>query len=152
MGLLHRAAFDRATGGFRAAAIDLNETNEVATPGGMRLHLTDYRLESARLLLAQLAPAVAQQPAPRGMWQRIFGAAPAEAASAPCAGIPPAEVPAMRARAEEHYEAARQLIAATGYKRRLPELDAIRACLDGEIAAGQLGPDRDRHGRPAAAD
>ena len=57
----------------------------------------------------------------------------------------------MRARAEEHYEAARQLIAATGYKRRLPELEAIRVCLDGEIAAGILDPDRDRNGRPAAA-
>ena len=65
--------------------------------------------------------------------------------------LPPAEAHAMRARAEEHYEAARQLIAATGYKRRLPELEAIRACLDGEIAAGVLGPDRGRNGRPAAA-
>ncbi|MGO8955341.1 MAG: hypothetical protein ACLQF2_18730, partial [Rhodomicrobium sp.] len=87
----------------------------------------------------------------RGMWQRIFGAAPVEAAPAPAAAIPPAEAQAMRARAEEHYEAARQLIAATEYKRRLPELEALRACLDGEIAAGILDPDRDRHGRPAAA-
>ncbi len=150
LGLLARAAFRRAIGEFHAAATDLGEANEIAARGGMRLYLTDYRLESARLLLAQLAPAAAHQPAPRGMWQRIFGAAPVEAAPAPAAAIPPTEVPAMRARAEEHYEAARQLIAATGYKRRLPELDAIRACLDGEIAAGVLGPDRDRNGRPAA--
>ncbi len=150
-GLLARAAFHRAIGEFHAAATDLGEANEIAARGEMRLHLTDTRLESARLLLAQLAPAAVPQPAPRGMWQRIFGAAPAQAAPAPAAAIPPAEVPAMRARAEEHYEAARQLIAATGYKRRLPELDAIRACLDGETLAGMLGPDRDRNGRPAAA-
>ena len=88
----------------------------------MRLHLTDYHLESARLLLAQIA------------------AAP-EAA----------EAQAMRAKAEEHYAAAKKLIEDTGYKRRLPELDAIRACLDGEIPASILDPDRDRNGRPAAA-
>jgi hypothetical protein len=39
----------------------------------------------------------------------------------------------MRAKTEERYAAAKKLIEDTGYKRRVPELDAIRACLDGEI-------------------
>jgi hypothetical protein len=47
--------------------------------------------------------------------------------------------------------AAKKLIEETGYKRRLPRLEAIRACLDGEIPASILDPDRDRDGRPAAA-
>ena len=148
--LIARATFDRALGKLQGA-IDLAEAYEIAARGQMRLHLTDYHLESARLQLTQLAPAEALQPVPRGMWQRIFGAAPVEAGTAPQAVLPLAEAQGARARAEEHYEAACQLIGATGYKRRLPELEAIRACLDGEIMASVLAPDRDRNDRPAAA-
>ena len=153
-GLLARAAFRRATGEYRAAATDLAEAEEIAARGGMRLHLTDYHLESARLLLAQLPLAAAPEPAPRRRsWRErlLYGPARVEAAAAPEAAILPAEAEAMRAKAEQHAEAARQLIEATGYKRRLPELAAIRACLDGEIPAAMLDPDRDRSGRPAAA-
>ncbi len=121
-GLLARAGFRRAVGEHQAAETDLNEAHELAVYGEMRLHLTDYHLESARLTLAQIA------------------AAP-EAA----------ETQSMRAKAEEHYTAAKKLIDDTGYKRRLPELEAIRACLDGEIPASILDPDRDKNGRPAAA-
>ena len=88
----------------------------------MRLHLTDYHLESARLMIAQIA------------------AAPEAVEAQP-----------MRAKAEEHYTAAKKLIEDTGYKRRLPELGAIHACLDGEIPTSILDPDRDKNGRPAAA-
>jgi hypothetical protein len=55
----------------------------------------------------------------------------------------------MRA-AGEHYAAAAKLVADTGYNRRLPELSALRACLDGAIPAHMLAPDRDDQGRPAA--
>jgi tetratricopeptide (TPR) repeat protein len=138
-GLLARAAFHRAMGAFEAAKTDLDEAQDIAARGEMRLHRTDTHLESARLSLARLP-----SPPRRGFIQRIFGAAPAEAA-------PSAETQALRAEAEEHYAAAKKLIDDTGYKRRLPELDAIRACLDGAIPASILDPDRDRNGRPAAA-
>ena len=120
LGLLARGAFHRNLGEFQAAAADLDEVNEIADRGEMRLYLTDYRLETARLLLAQIEAA-------------------REAV----------EAQEIRARAEEHYAGAKELIEDTGYKRRLPELEAIRACLDGEVPASILDPDR--NGRPAAA-
>jgi tetratricopeptide (TPR) repeat protein len=120
-GLLARAAFRRAIGAFKDAAVDLDEAYDIAVRGEMRLYLTDYHLESARLRLAQLS---------------------AESKAEEAQDLP--------ARAKEHYTEAKKLIEETGYKRRLPELEAIRACLDGEIPASILDPDRDRHGRPAA--
>ena len=122
LGLLARGSFRRARGEFDHAAADLYETHEIAERGEMRLYLTDYHLESARLLLARTA-----------------------------AGAEAAGSQAMCAQAGEHYAAAKKLIEDTGYKRRLPELEAIRACLDGEIPASILDPDCDRNGRPAAA-
>jgi hypothetical protein len=112
----------------------------------MRLYLTDCHLEAARLALAQLA-AAPPQPAPRaGFLGRLFHHAPAPAAPAP--SHPPAEAAALRAAAEAHTGAAAALIEATGYKRRLGELAALRACLKGEIPARTLAPDRDAQGRP----
>ncbi len=72
--------------------------------------------------------------------QRLFGAAPAAAAPAQEPVLPPADAQALRARAGEHYAAAKKLIDDTGYKRRLSELDAIRACLDGAIPAAYARP------------
>jgi hypothetical protein len=120
-GLLARAAFRRIMGEFRDAAVDLDETFEIAQSGEMCLHLTDYNLESSRLLLTQIA-----------------------------AELEAAEAGVIRAMAEEYYAAAKKLIEDTGYKRRMPELDAIRACLDDEIPPSILDPDRDRNGRPSA--
>jgi hypothetical protein len=51
-GLLARAAFLRAVGDFPAAARDLDEVEEIAEPGPMRLFLCDLALERARLALA----------------------------------------------------------------------------------------------------
>jgi hypothetical protein len=145
-GLLDRAAFRRSIGDFTGAAADLGEAYQIAYYGGMRLHLTDCHLETARLLLAQLA-AAAPQPASRaGFWGRLFGRAPAHAAAVP--RIEPAESEAMRAAAEAHAQAAAVLIEATGYKRRLGELAALRACLQGGLPAHMLAPNRDEQGRP----
>lgn len=110
-GLLARAAFRRQTGESGAAATDLDEALDIARRGEMSLHLTDWRLESARL-----------------------------AAGGPAA---------LRAEAETHRAEAQKLIDATGYERRLPELAAIRACLDGKLPAARLGPDLDDKGRPS---
>lgn len=52
-GLLARAVLYRITGDYEEAARDLAEVLRIATRSGMRLHLADYHLESARLRLAQ---------------------------------------------------------------------------------------------------
>lgn len=52
-GLLARAALHRHTHEFAHAHADLQEVFDIAEPSGMRLHLTDYHLEMARLLLAE---------------------------------------------------------------------------------------------------
>ncbi|MDX2481362.1 MAG: toll/interleukin-1 receptor domain-containing protein [Desulfuromusa sp.] len=53
-GLLARAALYRHTQQFADAWIDLDEAREIAEYGKMRLHLTDYYLEAARNIKAQL--------------------------------------------------------------------------------------------------
>ncbi|QTR49941.1 hypothetical protein [Candidatus Thiothrix anitrata] len=57
LGLLARAALHRHTRDFARARQDLQEVFDIADGSGMRLHLTDYHLEMARLLVAEsLAP------------------------------------------------------------------------------------------------
>lgn len=85
-----RASLCRQIGDYTRAHQDLQEVYDLAEPSGMRLHLTDYHLEMARLALAEGQPDVAR----------------------------------------EHTEHAAQLIEATGYERRLPELEALRAALE----------------------
>ena len=53
LGLLARATLHRHTRDFVRARQDLQEVFEIAKSSGMRLHLTDYHLEMARLLLAE---------------------------------------------------------------------------------------------------
>ena len=53
LGFLARAAYHRTTQNYPAALEDLEEVLDIADePSGMRLHLTDYHLEMARLCLA----------------------------------------------------------------------------------------------------
>lgn len=52
-GLLNRASAFRELGEFKKAHQDLQEVYDIAAPSGMRLYLTDYHLEMARLLLRQ---------------------------------------------------------------------------------------------------
>src|SRR5258708_18024593 len=54
-GHLARAAFRRSVGDRDAAARDLDEVEEIAEPGPMRLHLCDMALERARLAFARSA-------------------------------------------------------------------------------------------------
>lgn len=58
--LLARAAFYRHTAAYPKAHEDLGEVLEIAETSGMRLHLTDYHLESARLALAERERVAAQ--------------------------------------------------------------------------------------------
>ena len=71
---------------------DLQEAYDIAQRGGMRLHLSDYHLESARLTLT-------------------------------------INQPLFELTAAEHIAKAKKLIEDTGYKRRLPEVEYLEACL-----------------------
>ena len=50
-GLLARAAYERIHGERRRAEADLNEAEEIAERGGMRLHLADVHLQRTALHL-----------------------------------------------------------------------------------------------------
>ncbi len=60
-GLLTRAELHRRQDHFDRARRDLHEVEKIARRGGMRLHLTDFHLESARLALAESDPAAARE-------------------------------------------------------------------------------------------
>jgi hypothetical protein len=64
LGLLARAANFRQLDDFTHAQQNLDEVRTIAARSGMRLHLTDYRLEQARLYLAA-PPTGAETPAAR---------------------------------------------------------------------------------------
>ena len=85
--LLSRTTLHRHNQNFTLAHKDLQEVHDIAEPSGMRLYLTDYHLEMARLLLAEQA---------------------------------------SDDEIQRHIQSATQLIEATGYNRRLPELQALR--------------------------
>lgn len=101
LGLLARAALYRdardPNHDFTRARQDLQEVYDIVEPSGMRLHLTDYHLEMARLLLAER-----ENPAGTS-----YGSG---------------DVLAV----QEHVDKAAKLIEETGYKRRLPELQELQ--------------------------
>lgn len=103
LGLLARAALYRDTRNpnhdFTRARQDLQEVYDIAEPSGMRLHLTDYHLEMARLLIAE------RESPPRFSLEKIEPE-----------GIS----------LHEHVAKAAKLIEETGYKRRLPELQELQ--------------------------
>ncbi|MCB1935402.1 MAG: hypothetical protein KDF59_05625 [Nitrosomonas sp.] len=106
-GLLARAALNCDTHNpnhdFTHARQDLQEVYDIAEPSSMRLHLTDYHLEMARLLLAEREGGVKS----------------------------PEEVDGRKALTlDEHVAEAARLIDATGYNRRLPELQELQRQLD----------------------
>jgi len=99
LGLLARAALHRDTRNpnhdFTRARQDLQEVYDISEPSGMRLHLTDYHLEMARLLIV-------------------------EQKNLPQPYVEQGESSALSL--QEHVAQAAKLIEETGYKRRLPEL------------------------------
>jgi tetratricopeptide (TPR) repeat protein len=120
-GLFARAAFRRCVGDFGGAKRDLDEVEEIAEPGLMRLFLCDLALERARLAFAQI-----ESFAPlNGMIDN----------SPPKPGVPGAEI-----RKELHEEAGKQitiaakLIADCGYHRRDTELAELQSVPNGELA------------------
>ncbi len=104
-GLLARAAFRRSVGDWDGAARDLDEVEEIAEPGPMRLYLCDMALERARLAFAHL-----EDFAPlRGLVDKN----PAKPAHPD-----PADPALLREQATENLATARKLIADCGYHRR----------------------------------
>ncbi|MDV6345998.1 hypothetical protein R2083_00510 [Nitrosomonas sp. Is35] len=72
---------------------------DIAEPSGMRLHLTDYHLEMARLLIAE-RESPPRVPLEKGEPEGIS--------------------------LQQHVAEAARLIEETGYKRRLPELQELQ--------------------------
>ncbi len=125
--LLARAAFRRSVGDWTRTARDLDEVEEIAEPGPMKLFLCDMALERARLAFAK------------------------NEAFAPLNGLmndgPPEPVEADAAEAKSlKWEAAKQLAIAAdyiktcGYHRRDEELAELEAVLRGERKFADLPP------------
>ncbi len=105
LALLARAALFRHTHDFDKARQDLQEVFEIADYSGMRLHLTDYHLEMARLILAEEEEGVCNTP----LQETDVGAY--------C--IRPLSL-------QSHIAAAARLITETGYHRRDAELAKLQ--------------------------
>jgi hypothetical protein len=126
-GLLARAAFRRSVGDWDGAGRDLDEVEEIAEPGPMRLFLCDRALERARLAFARIeafAPL-------NGM---IDGGPPKPT-------VPQAEEAArLREEARANLAEAKRLITECGYHRRDEELAELEAVLAGERRFADLPP------------
>ena len=126
--LLARVVFRRSLADWEGATRDLDEVEEIAEPGPMKLFLCDMALERARLALAR-----AEAFAPlNGMLETNNPTKP--------------QVPSAERIAELKTEAAAQLkiaadyIASCGYHRRDAERDELRAVLDGKKNFADLPP------------
>ena len=117
-GLLARAALFRVQHEFDKAWADLHEAHEIAERGEMRLWLTDYHLETARLIREQLS-VNSKQLSVGGEQLSVSG----EQLS-----VSGEEVSWEKAR--EHLEKAAQLVEKTGYHRRDREVEELRLMLD----------------------
>ena len=90
---------------------------DIAEPSGMRLHLTDYHLEMARLLIAEKGNPP-RSPFSKGGDQGGDGDAVSD--------VPPLEKGGRGISLQEHIAQAAKLIEETGYKRRLPVLQELQ--------------------------
>jgi tetratricopeptide (TPR) repeat protein len=127
-GLLARAAFRRSGGDWDGAARDLDEIEEIAEPGPMRLFLCDMALERARLAFARVkafAPL-------NGMLERD---------NAPKPSAPNAEqIMELKGEAEKQLKIAADYIEKCGYRRRDVELGELEAVLRREKKFADLPP------------
>jgi hypothetical protein len=117
-GLLTRAAFRRNIGDWEGALRDLEEVEEIAGLGPMRLYLCDLALERARLALA-----------------RTEGFAPLSRTILVSQSKPPAlrenETARLKEEASANVARAHQLIARCRYHRRDEEVRELEAVLSG---------------------
>ena len=125
--LLARAAFRRSIGDWDGAKKDLDDTQEIAEPGPMRLFLCDTALERARLCFA-----IIEAFAPlNGMLE-----------DSPPKPVAPdaAESARLRAEATASLDEARKLVMDCGYHRRDDELAELEAALTGSRRFAELPP------------
>jgi hypothetical protein len=126
-GLLTRAAFRRSVGDWDGVGRDLDEVEEIAEPGPMRLFLCDCGLERARIALARreaFAPL-------NGLVEK----------SPPKPSLPnEAEAAALTTDARRNLASARKLVEECGYHKRDEELAELEAVLDGERRFADLPP------------
>jgi hypothetical protein len=127
-GLLARAAFHRRIADWGGCARDLDEVEEIAEPGPMRIYLCDMALERTRLAFA-----------------RIEAFAPLngtlEKDNPPKPLVPSAdEIAELKNEAEKQLKIAADYIETCGYHRRDEELAELQAVLRGERKFADLPP------------
>jgi tetratricopeptide (TPR) repeat protein len=126
-GLLARAAFRRSIGDWGGTARDLDEVEEIAEPGPMKLFLCDMALERARLAFA-----------------RIEAFAPLNGLideSSPKPRAPDAaETTRLEQDATKQLSIAADYIKSCGYHRRDEELAELQAVMRGERQFAELPP------------
>jgi tetratricopeptide (TPR) repeat protein len=127
-GLLARASFRKAIAAWDGATRDLDEVEEIAEPGPMRLYLCDMALQRARLAFA-----------------RIEAFAPLngllEKDNAPKPVVPSAErIADLKSETEKQLKIAADYIETCSYHRRDEELAELQAVLRGERKFADLPP------------
>ena len=127
-GLLARAVFYRSISDWERAARDLEEVEEIAEPGPMRLYLCDMAIERARLAFARIeafAPL-------NGMLEKD---------NPPKPTVPSTEeIAELKSEAEKQLKIAADYVEKCGYHRRDEELAELQAVLRGEKRFADLPP------------
>jgi hypothetical protein len=127
-GLLTRAAFRCSVGDWQGAARDLDEVEEIAEPGPMKLHLCDMAIERSRLAFAMIEA-----------FAPLNGLLESDNPPKP---VPPSaeEVARLKSEAAEQLRIAADYISSCGYHRRDEELAELQAVLRGEHSFASLPP------------
>jgi hypothetical protein len=127
-GLLARAAFRRSVGDWDGAARDLDEIEEIAEPGPMKLFLCDMAIERARLAFAQIeafAPL-------NGLLETDNPPKPIQPSAE--------EIARLKEEAAAQLKIAADYISSCGYHKRDEELAELQAVLRGERKFADLPP------------
>jgi tetratricopeptide (TPR) repeat protein len=126
-GLLARAAFRRSIGDWDGASRDLDEVEEIAEPGPMKLFLCDMALERARLTFAEI---------------EAFAPLNGLIDNGPPEPIAPdtADTRRLKEEATKQLAIAADYIKTCGYHRRDEELAELEAVLRGEQKFADLPP------------
>jgi hypothetical protein len=125
-GLLSRAAFRRSVGAWDGATRDLDEVEEIAEPGPMRLFLCDMALEQARLAFAKVEAFTPLN----GMLEKDNPPKPPVLSTD--------EIMRLKEAADTQLKIAAGYIERCGYHRRDEELMELQAVLRGERKFAEL--------------
>lgn len=126
--LLARAIFRRSIGDWRGATRDLDEVDEIAEPGPMKLYLCDTALERTRLAFAQVE-----------VFAPLNGMLESDNPSKPVV-LEAGEIARLKDEAVKQLGIAADYIESCGYHRRDEELAGLQAVLRGEKKFAELPP------------